>query len=178
MVNSWRIALLSVTWAGTSFLAITNHCRPHNISDASLATVTVPSPSSSLSSGVTSSPRAVSFRQDNQQHTSHQNTFTLNFTSAFAKQHNSDFMNTVCHCSSTGSLERDFTACSDLVIVNPYLQYFLLPINVLLKEDSPELAFFWSQLITDNEDLMRTLRFKISLMSHDYDQLFLRALAD
>jgi len=130
---------------------------------------TVPSLSSPLSSGIALSPRAVSFHHDNQQHTQYQHTFTLNFTSACVLQYNSSFVNTVHNRSSTGSLERDFTVCSNLVVINPYLTLFCIGINTLLKEDSPEMAFFWSQLITDNEDPMCTLCFKISLMSHDCD---------
>jgi hypothetical protein len=49
------------------------------------------------------------------------------------------------------------------------LTLFLIGINTLLNGDSPEMAFFWSQLITDNEDPMCTLSLKISQMSHDYD---------
>lgn len=47
-----------------------------------------------------------------------------------------------------------------------------------LKGDLPEMAFFWPQLITDNEDPLCILCFKLFLISYDCDQHFLRAPAN
>ena len=98
MVNSWRISLLSITRAGTSFLAITNHRRPHTMLDASLAS----------DSSVTviflvlwrHTVATCRFHQDNHQYTSHQYAVTLNITSACALQHKSSFANATHNCSS------------------------------------------------------------------------------
>lgn len=54
-------------------------------------------------------------------------------TSACALQRNSSFVNAVHNSSSTGSLERDFAVCSNLIVINPHLHNFLLALTPHLE---------------------------------------------